>query len=277
MASAAVPSSYPRSYFYFDACSQALTAQFTLPVDHHIDAQASSSLCSTGGHSKAHVEKFDDGKFISFALGDTEISAGYEDDEGSNDTEASATVQGLNILDVVEADLVVAKTYSEHPTKALEGSVSMKGCNLGNLRIHSYPVKMELNCDFFEGIQTFKQAQEAYLQKGDFWQIAKDPFQTGQDLEPQGDTGAFLCSLIKGKIQVSAPGVQTVGHAIIIPNFGTIYLAEMMISHAQRTFSMIRFNLDATVKVRGSDDVVPVKATGSVACGTTNGKQYPPR
>ena len=275
MASAPVPSSYPRSYFYFDACSQALTAHFTQPADHHIDAQASSSLCSTGGHSVARVDKFSDGKFISFATGNTEVSAGYEDDEASNDTEAIATVKGLNILNVVTADLVTAQTYSEHPTNASEGSVSMEGCKFENLRILGQPVKMDFNYPLFDGIQTFKQAQEAYLQKGEFWQSAKDPFRTGQDLEPQGDTGAFLCSLIKGEIQVNAPGVQTVGHAIVIPNFGTIYLAEMMISHAQRTFSMIRFNLDATVKVSGSVDVA-VKASGSVACGTTNGKQYPP-
>ena len=125
MASAPVPSSYPRSYFYFDACSQALTAHFTQPADHHIDAQASSSLCSTGGHSVARVDKFSDGKFISFATGNTEVSAGYEDDEASNDTEAIATVKGLNILNVVTADLVTAQTYSEHPTNASEGSVSM--------------------------------------------------------------------------------------------------------------------------------------------------------
>jgi len=264
MASAPVRS-YQQSYFYFDACSQALTAHFTRPADHHIDALASSSLCSTGGHSTARVNKFSDGKFISFAAGYTEVSAGYEDDEASNDTQATATVEGLNILNVVTADLVVASTYSEHPTHASEGSVSMAGCQLENLRILGQPVKMELNFSLFDGIQTFKQAQEAYLQKGEFWQIAKDPFQTGQDLPPQKETGAFLCSLIKGGIQVDAPGVQTAGHTIVIPNFGTIYLAEMMISHAQRTFSMIRFNLDAAVI-----------ASGSVACGTTNGKQYPP-
>jgi hypothetical protein len=274
MASAPVASFYPQSYFYFDACSQALTAHFTLPADHRIDAQASSSLCSTGGHSQARVDKFDDGNFISFKAGYTEVSAGYEDDEGSNDTEATAAVEGLNILNVVTADLVNAETYSEHLIDALEGSVTMEGCKFENLRIHGQPVKMDFNFPLFDGIQTFKQAQDAFLQKGEFWQIAKDPFRTGKDLEPQGDTGAFLCSLIKGEIQVDVPGVQTVGHAIIIPDFGTIYLAEMMISHAQRTFSMIRFDLDATVKVRGSD--VVVKATGSVACGTTNGKQYPP-
>jgi hypothetical protein len=275
MASAPVASSYPRSYFYFDACSQALTAQFMQPADHYIDAQASSSLCSTGGRSRARVDNYSDGKFISFAAGYTEISAGYEDDEGSNDTKAIATVEGLNILDVVTADLVVASTYSEHPAAASEGSVSMEGCTFENLRIHGRPVKMELNFPLFEGIETFKQARDAFHQKGEFWQIAKDPFQSGQELPPQKETGAFLCSLIKGGIQVDAPGVQTAGHTIVIPNFGTIYLAEMMIIHGQRTFSMIRFNLDATVKVPGSVDVA-VKATGSVACGTTNGRQYPP-
>jgi hypothetical protein len=263
---ASVPvASYQRPYFYFDACSQALTAQFSRPADHHIDAQASSSLCATGGHSSARVDNFHYRDLISFKTGHTRISAGYEDYETSNETKASATVEGLNILNVLTADLVAARTHSKHSNEASEGRVSMQSCEFKNLRILGQPVKMELNFALFEGIQTFKQAQEAYLQKGEFWQIAKDPFQTGQELPPQKDTGAFLCSLIKGGIEVDAPGVQTAGHTVLIPNFGTIYLAEMMISHGQRTFSMIRFNLDAAVS-----------ASGSVACGTTNGRQYPP-
>ena len=257
--------SYQRPYFYFDACSQALTAHFTRPSDHHIDAQASSSLCATGGHCRARVEDFRYRDLISFNAGHTHISAGYEDDETSNDTLAAAAVEGLNILNVLTADLVVARTYSKHPKDASEGRVTMHGCEFKNLRICGQPVKIELNFALFEGIQTFKEAQEAYLQKGEFWQIAKDPFQTGQELPPQKDTGAFLCSLIKGKIQVDCPGVRTAGHAVFIPDFGTVYLAEMMISHGQRTFSMLRFNLDSAVS-----------ASGAVACGTTNGKQYPP-
>lgn len=251
-------------YFYFDACSQALIAHFTRPVDHKIEAQASSSICSTGGHSAARVDNFHFREFISFRSGHTHISAG-NGEYGANSTVATATVEGLNILDVVTADRVVARTHSKQPKGAAEGRVTMHGCAFENLRVSGHPVKMELNFALFDGIQTFKQAQAAYLEKGEFWQIAKDPFQTGTDLPPQEDTGAFLCSLVKGKIQVDCPGVQTVGHAIMIPDFGAIYLAEMMISFSQRTFSMIRFDLGS-----------PVSAYGSVACGTTNGKQYPP-
>src|SRR5262249_52779105 len=133
---------YQRPYFYFDACSQALTAHFTRPADHHIDAQASSSLCATGGHSTAHLNNFDYRGLISFKSGHTHISAGYEDNETSNNTLATATVEGLNILNVVTADLVAARTYSEHPMNAAEGSVSMQGCRFENLRILGQPVKI---------------------------------------------------------------------------------------------------------------------------------------
>lgn len=251
-------------YFYFDACSQALIAQFTRPFGDMIEAQASSSICSTGGYSSARVDDFRYRDLISFKAGYTYISATYDDDAESNDTLATATVEGLNILDVLTADRIVARTCSKHPEDAPEGLVTMHGCTFENLQISGQPVKMELNFALFDKIQTFKDAQAAYLEKGEFWQIAKDPFQTGTDLPPQEDTGAFLCSLIKGGIQVS-PGVQTAGHAILVPGFGTVYLAEMMISHSQRTFSMIRFDLDSAVS-----------AYGSVCCGTTNGKKYPP-
>jgi hypothetical protein len=263
-------------YFYFDACSQALVAQFERPFGHMIEAQASSSICSTGGLSSARVDNYRFHEFISFSAGHTLVSANYDDEHETNDTLAMATVEGLNILDVLTADRIVARTYSKHlegPAKnSLEGRVTMHGCKFENLRIYGKPVTMELNSALFDTIQTFEEAQAAYLKKGEFWQIARDPFQTGNDLPAQKDTGAFLCSLVTGKIHVDYPGVQTAGHSIFVPGFGIVHLAEMVISHGQRTFSMIRFDLDATVSGYGSG----VSAYGSVCCGTTNGKQYPP-
>jgi len=251
-------------YFYFDACSQALTAHFTSPVDHKIDAQACSSICATGGHSIARVDNFHFREFISFTAGYTHVSSGAGE-YGTNTTVASATVEGLNILDTLTADRVVARTHSKQSNNHSEGHVTMYGCAFENLQIYGRPVTLELDFDLFDDIQTFQQAQAAYKEKGDFWKIAKDPFETGTDLLEQQDTGAFLCSLIKGKIQAEYSEAQVAGHSIYIPDFGRVYLAEMLISYGLRTFTMIRFDLDSDVE-----------AYGSVACGRTNGKKFPP-
>src|SRR5215469_1026372 len=121
MAVAAGSQSLP--YFYFDACSQALIAHFTHPVDHKIDAQASSSICSTGGHSSARVDNFHFREFLSFKAGYTHVSAG-NGEYGANSTVAGATVEGLNILDILTADRVVARTHSKRTQGAAEGHVT---------------------------------------------------------------------------------------------------------------------------------------------------------
>jgi hypothetical protein len=254
------------SHFHYHACAHAFSAQFTRPFAEQIDVQASSSLPPTGGHGCARVENFRFREFISFDKGYTHVSGGYQSDDQSNNTLVTSTLEGLNMLDVLTADRIVSRLYSKHAKGAAEGVITMHGSKFENLLICGHPVKMDLDFTLFEKIQTFEKARTAYADAGsDFHKRAKDPLRTGTALASQDKNGAFLCSLVKGDIQVDYPGVEASGHSIYVPGFGRVYFAEVFISHGQRTLTMLRFELGSTTK-----------AGGSGGATTSNGKNYPP-
>lgn len=255
----------PHSYFHYHACAHAFSGRFTRPFDEQIHVQAMSSLPLTGGHGSARVENFKFHEFISFKAGYTHVSGGLQPDDESNNTLVTSVLEGLNLLDVLTADRVVCRLYSKHPKRAAEGNITMHGSKFENLRICGHPVTMNLDFGLFEGIPTFERAQAEYAKKKDFWKTAKDPLQAGKDLPSQKDTGEFLCSLVKGQVQVESPGVQVSGHSIYVPGFGRVYFAEVFMSYGTRTLTMLRFEFGSTTG-----------GSGSGASGTTNGKQYPP-
>jgi hypothetical protein len=252
------------STFHYHACAHAFSGRFTRPFDHLIDVQAASSLPVIGGHGNSRIENFQFSEFVSFKRGYTHVSGGHQADDDSNNTLVTATVEGLNILDVLTADRVVARLYSKHPAGEPEGCVTMVGSKFENLKIAGYKVDVELDCELFENVRTFKDAQKAFEKDAAFRKIALDPFHTGHELQPQGPNGAFVCSLVK-EMNTSCPGVKRTGHSFYVHGFGKIFLGELIIVHGERTLTMIRLELGSAVS-----------GGGTVAAATANGRTYPP-
>jgi hypothetical protein len=252
------------STFHYHACAHAFSGRFARPFDHLVDVQAASSLPVIGGHGNSRVENFQFREFVSFKKGYTHVSGAHQADDNSNNTLVTATLEGLNILDILTADRVVARLYSKHPAGDAEGLVTMVGSKFENLKIAGCPVHVELDFDLFENIRTFQEAQKAFEKDGGFRKIALDPFSTGRKLKQQGPNGAFLCSLVK-EMDTACPGVKRTGHCFYVPGFGNIFLGELMIVHGERTLTMIRLELGSAVSGSGS---------GSAA--TANGRTYPP-
>ncbi len=251
------------STFHYHACAHAFSGRFTRPFDHLIDVQAASSLPVIGGHGNSRVENFQFREFVSFKKAYTHVSGGLQVDDNSNNTLVTATVEGLNIMDVLTADRVVARLYSKHPAGEPEGFVTMVGSKFENLKIAGCDIKVELDCELFENIRTFKEAQKAFENNAGFRKIASDPFHTGRELQPQGPNGAFVCSLVK-EMNTICPCVTRDGHSFYVHGFGKIFLGEVMIVHGQRTLTMIRLELGSAVS-----------GGGTVGAATTNGRSWP--
>lgn len=256
----------PHSIFHYNASAHAFSGIFTRPFHEQIHVQAASTLPITGGHSSARVEEFKFHEFISFKVGYTHVSGGFQESDESNNTLVTSVLEGLNILDILTADRVVCRLYSKHLKGEAEGRITMHGSKFENLAICGHPVNIELDFGLFEGIQTYEAAQKAYKSNDKFKRVASDPLESGQRLPEQKPNGAFLCSLVEGgRIKVNAPGVQVSGHSIYVPGFGTAYFAESFISHGTRTLTMLRFDLGSSTG-----------GSGSGGGGSTNGKHYPP-
>lgn len=253
----------PPSTYHFHACAHAFSGHFTRPFAHQIDVQAATSLPITGGHGNARVENFQFREFVTFRKGYTHVSGAHQADDDSHNTLVTSVVEGLNLLDIVTVDRIVARLYTKHHRDQAEGFVSIIGSRFENLRIADCKVDIMLDLELFEKIPTYASALNDFEKKGDFYKIAHDPFKTGQPINKPGPNGVFLCSCVK-EMDTTCPGVKRVGHSFSVPGFGKIFLGELMIKHAERTLTMVRFEIGSAIS-----------GGGSAGGGSSNGSTWP--
>jgi hypothetical protein len=237
--------------FHFHGEGHALSGEFRHPAWCHIPAQASASLPTIGGLSSAHSENFHFQDFVSFRSAHTHISGKRRHDD-TFATHATTTIEGLNILGVVTADLIVSRLTSLHNPKDIEGHIVAEDSRFEGLRIKGEEVKVVLRHKLLIECRTF-----ADLTKN----IASDS-KSGKIASIQG--GIAVCSLVE-KIETKLGGVDPKRHLIEVPNFGKVFLAEVFAEPGTRTLTMIRLEL-------GSPHVGDL----TVAESRTNGQPSPP-
>jgi hypothetical protein len=176
-------------------------------------------------------------------------------------TLSTAVLEGLNVVDILTADRVVAQVSTEH---AVNGkgepedvpTVTFLGTRFENLQIGGYPVKVTLNLDFCgnkpEGNHRYlrdigflnsvgAQCNSVAEMEGLPPDLAKQyhaKIATIKNLEKRANGGPHgnkrkepskvECTLVSNiEFPVSITGVKTFGNVIFIPNFGTVALAEL--------------------------------------------------
>jgi hypothetical protein len=145
-------------------------------------------------------------------------------------TLTTATLEGLNILDFITANRVVARLTSEGKLGQKEAHIIAIGSEFDNLRIGGRPVKVTLRHDLFLSNPTFEDLRKV---------IASDK-NSGKIVSTED--GVALCSLVE-KIETDLPGAEIKGHTIRVPHFGVIALAEVFAVPGTRTLTMIRLHL----------------------------------
>lgn len=243
--------SFERKSYYF-AEATALTGKLLLPLEQKIIPQASVTLPETGGYLAGRSEKYRVESAISYESAHTQVAGNRETKPGRGyNTLVTSVVEGLNILDVVTADLVVAQISTEHP---LDGhgyvpSVTFLGTRFENLRIAGHEVKLDMCLEIFGK----KPANDApYTRSPDFvnhvaQQHARvreqesgresplaellERFNLNQEsfANSSGDEENVELSLVD-KAGGEYPG-HTSGHVIHVPHFGTIHLARLRLKH----------------------------------------------
>jgi|HubBroStandDraft_1064217.scaffolds.fasta_scaffold43614_2 hypothetical protein len=246
-------SSQDRIPFHFHALGHAFSAHFVRPVDVPIAAQAATSLPTIGGHAHAHVENISFPRLVSFKLGAAHVSGSWQD-EKTVTTSATSLIEGVNLLDFLTADRIVARLTAEYTrhTTLREAHIIALGSYFDNLRLGGYEVKVTLRHDLLLNSKTF-----ADLRK----KLAGDE-KSGK--MTQTENGVALCSLVE-KIETGLPGVEVHGHILRVPHFGEIALAEVFAVPGSITLTMVRFQL-------GSPDA----GLGTIVEASTNGQPMPP-
>lgn len=282
----------PRVHFYH-ADASAIGGRIDRPFEQIVPPQSPLSLPAVGGHASARSEKFRFQGLLSFEVAETHVSGSLNERNGSWTTQVSATIENLNVLNVVTADRVVAQISTEHPLEGYTPKVSFVGTQFVNLRIGGYDIEPVLDLGFCDPDGANEYPKQPCIQDPAFLKKAGKLHQSVRS-EPEGkanpawsryrdwleqryplsesdsdpgdklakEMGMVLCSLVQ-ELKEDCPW-RPFGHVIVVPEFGKIFLGELLLDHNSFHLIMLRLELGCPVQ-------------GEISSGDTrtNGSSYP--
>jgi hypothetical protein len=233
--------------FHYHGEGHAFSGSFRRPVSHQIDAIAGVSLPLSGGHGRSDTDGFQIEQLVSAKKAYSSVS-GSDDSGGRHHSHSISVIEGLNILDMVTADRVVARLTSEHEPKKREGHIIALGTKFENLRVAGCPVDVEFD-------------HELFLKNQDYGALSKNLAalkKSGRMAEESN--GVILCSLVKN-LKVDCPGVTVAGHVITVEHFGKILIGEVLSEAGFKRLSMMRLQLGSPYE--GSLNAAEVSINGT--------------
>ena len=219
----------------------------TKPCCENIPALAIASLSSTGGESYSTVRDYNWKGLISFEEASAYATGSI--DHGAYNTLSTVTVRNLNVANMVHADLIVARVTSKHLPGAPEGEITFTGSMIRNLVVAGRLVNVVLDDSAVRDSIRHTPGSPSRFAKG---LRENRPFFTKEK------RNVLSCSL------AAKVGDQE-GFTISIPEFGTIYVAQVLMKPSYRRISMLRFRLGC-----------PIGGNLEAAGGESNGVEYWP-
>lgn len=238
---------HPGKRFLYHAHTTAISGALRKPFSEPIETQAGSALSATGGVSNGRVANYRYRDLLSCDAAYT-TAVGHGENDTQHTTLVTATVEYLNILNMVTADRVVARIASVHKTDGSEPMILTVGSHIDNLKIAGQPVTFDYDGDFLSGWHRFSHAHQGAPNKP----------------HARQHSDMVRASIIHN---IKPPAGLTVEdhNCIVFPEFGRIYLGELFIWRDRRKLSMIRLALGCSHE----GDV-------TICDGDGNGSTYPP-
>lgn len=236
--------------FWFRGNAVAFGGQITTPFTETLDACGATVLPPTGGFASASVGRFDYRDIVSFERASSTAAGSSSEHRGRRtyDTIVTVMIEGLNVLNMVTADRVVARMTSKHPEDTYDPEMRPVGSYFENLRIGGIPVEPTPRSDLMrEGgyssvMGKFSKEELPDLTMRD-WQpgVLSPVFQDRRLLVPLFET-TNQDKLSECGIDASAPG------RMYVPEFGMIYFGEYLVSRFSRRLTMLRIDLGCAVE-----------------------------
>ena len=268
--------------FYFHADANSLGGFIEEPFQKHIPAQASSTLPAVGGHVTSRTEAFTFEGVISCRAAHTRVSGRHVKENGSATVSVTSVLEGLNILEIVKAERVVAQITAEYSGKGGFPRVSFAGSHFDRLTIGHSDASLVVNAGLLglpsgakairvpitesvfhetgrqQAAKLVKSAKADADQDSVRWLI--DRYGWMESERKPGKDGFLLCSLVDG-VGGAVPG-RSFGHVLEIPDFGRIFLGELLVSPSLFRISMIRAELGCTVHGGGNGSCAAIGVHG---------------
>ena len=235
--------------FAFHAQAIGLSAALYKPCCENIPGQASVSLSQTGGETYSVIRDFNWKGLIAFDEASAYVTGSI--DHGSRNTLSTVTVRNLNVANMVHADLVVARVSSRHDPGSPEGQITFAGSMIRNLTIAGETVDVAFDTRPFTALPTYS----------DFAKNLNRVGATNPRRSPHSEL--ITASLVSERVECSAGECD--GYTVNIPEFGTIYIAQVIIKPSYRRVSMLRFELGC-----------PIGGSVEACGGESNGAEYWP-
>lgn len=250
--------------YFYHASALGVAGEITRPIPQTIPSQAATSLAVTGGVASATVENFKVENILSFRRATAQVAGSFDNEHRAYTTMAVSTVEGLNVLDVVTADKIVARLSAVHSPKDAESGILAIGSYFENLRIAGQPVQVELADELLDHYSTFasfdvasKESRKSishHLVGSALHQVAPGEHPSLARLERMFkkqsgslQSGDFYWATLVDKVKEARSGLRNYGSIIVVPNFGIIHLAELLIQKGQRRLNMMRLELGSPV------------------------------
>ncbi len=277
----------PQPIHNFYAEANVLTADLEQPLKEKISPQAFVKLPRDGQYQFSQADPFRFEGILSYKSGYTQVAGHPSSKIAGFTTLATSVLEGLNVLDVVTADRVVAQISTVHPIYGTGQvpSVTFLGTRFDNLRIAGHRVEVERSLDilgpkpdddrsYFEDRDVLDRISEQY----DRIAAADDLPDWAAELYPRdrpglNGNGQLECSLVNGI--AGAPGFSF-GHVIDLPHFGKIFLGELRVERtpgnpAKGTYDTYKFHLTMIKMQMGCLGEGTIGAGSAVSNGTGSG------
>jgi hypothetical protein len=258
--------------FWFRGSTMVVGGRIESPIRDNIDAQGACVLPPIGGFASASVDGFDYRNIIRFERATSTVSGQTvrHGDETAGETLVTVAIDGLNVLDVITADRVVARMTSRHVKDERDRLPNPRilpfGSHFENLRIGGVPVEFTPYAELVrEGdhdaliapraggagdAERFPwiDSNGAAIRTGN-----ASPKKAGVPRPESGADRARLAPLFDvGRSRAAALTGSTMqgAHGIRIPGFGVAYFGEYLVTRASRRLTMLRIELGCPISGR---------------------------
>ena len=281
-----MPIAKRKEWHKYHAEAATLDGELNLPLAQKTCSHTASKLNENGGYVTQHADRFHLGGVVTFHSSYTHVGGNLDTkpDHGWN-TIATAVIEGLNVMEVVTADRVVAQISTDHPLDGYVPRVTFLGARIENLRIAgSEPLKIHYN----HAILGDKPAGDAgyTTDSGVIQRIARqyEHIRGHQSLphdlvghynqipSASANRGSVECSLVN-QVEGSFPG-RSFGHILYIPDFGKVHLATLKIEHSDFEENTPKLTTISLTMLRCEMGCIG-GGTLSLGGGKTNGQSGP--
>jgi len=247
MAVAEIPLTQTRRIHTYHGEADLLEMEIKEPFQEKVSPQAKVELY--GGGERSHYHFKHAGPFrlegiTSYQSGYTQVAGARSlKHEGRYSTLVTSALEGLNILDILTADRVVAQITTAHPLDGAVPEVSFLGTRFENLRIAGHKVELDTNLDilgprplddrsYFDNQNVLDRIAQQYekISRDENlpdWASERYPSDSANWRWSEKDTSADIaqCSLIN-RVNSSQ---KSFGHVIDVPHFGKFFLGELTV------------------------------------------------